>query len=149
MIIFDLIVVAVEESKDLSQVSIDSLMGSLQTHEKRLNRSNCSSMENAFKSQVQARSNIGIRITNGGGRGSGRGRINNCNEGGRLENSHEEGANSNFFASRRGRGGIHSLEFHDQGQRYDKSHIQCHYYQKFGHYARECRMKQSLEEISI
>ena len=147
---FDPIVVAIEESKDLSQVSIDSLMGSLQTHEQRLNRSNGSSMENAFKSQVQASTTkIGGRITNRGGRGFGRGRMSNRNEGGRLENSHQEGANSNFFASRRGRGGRNSLEFHSQGQRYDKSHIQCHYYQKFGHYARECRMKQSLEEISI
>ena len=110
-IIFDPIVVAIEESKDLSQVSIDSLMGSLQTHEQRLNRSNGSSMENAFKSQVQARSNIGIRITNGGGRGFGRGRINNCNERGRLENSNEEGANSNFFASRRGNGADILLNF--------------------------------------
>jgi len=125
---FDPIVVAIEESKDLSQVYIDSLMGSLQTHEKRLNRSKSSSMENAFKSQVQASSTKrGGRITNRGGRGFGRGRMSNCNEGGRLENSHEEGANSNFFASRRGRGGRHSLEFHGQGQRYDKSHIQCHY----------------------
>ena len=87
---FDPIVVAIEESKDLSQVSIDSLMGSLQTHEQRLNRSNGFSMENAFKSQVQASSNRrGGRITNRGVTGFGRGRINNCNEGGRLDNSHE------------------------------------------------------------
>ena len=81
-------------------------MGSLQTHEQRLNRSNGSSMENAFKSQVQASSSKrGGRITNRGGRG----RINNRNEGGRLENSNEEGANSNFFARRKGKGGRHSL----------------------------------------
>ena len=107
---FDPIVVAIEESKYLSQVSIDSIMRSLQTHEQRLNRSNGSSMENAFKSQVQASgSKRGGRITNRGGRGFGRGRMSNHNEGGRLENPHEEGANSNFFASRRGRGGRHSL----------------------------------------
>ena len=130
-IIFGRIVVPIEESKYLSQVSIGSLMGSLQTHEQRLNRSNGSSMENAFKSQVQASSSKrGGIITNRGGRGFGRGRINNHNEGGRLENSHEEGENSNFFVIRRGRGGRHSLEFHAQGQRYDKSHIQCHYCQK-------------------
>ena len=136
---FDPIVVAIEESKDLSQISIDSLMGSLQTHEQRLNRSNGSSIENAFKSQVQASSNKrGGRITNRGVRG----RMSNRNEGGRLENPHEEGANSNFFASRRGRGGKHSLEFHDQGQRYNKSHIHCHYCKKIGHFAPECRKKQ-------
>ena len=48
------IVVAIDESKYLSQVSINSLIGSLQNHEQRLNRSNNYSMENAFKSQVQA-----------------------------------------------------------------------------------------------
>ena len=111
---FDPIVVAIEESKDLSQVYIDGLMGSLQTHEQRLSRSTGSSLENACKSQVQASNNrSGGRLTNRGVRGFGRGRINNCNEGGRLDKSHEEGANSNFFASKRSIGDRHSLEFHD------------------------------------
>ena len=48
-------------------------------------------MENAFKSQVQASNNKkGGIITNRGARGFGRERINNQNEGGRLDNSHEE-----------------------------------------------------------
>ena len=54
----------------------------------------------------------------------------------------KQGENSNFFGSIRGRGGIHSLVFHDQGQTYEKSHIQCHYCQKIGHFAPECRKKQ-------
>ena len=46
------VVVAIEESKDLTQLSVDELMGSLLAHEQRLNRSGASSLENAFKAQL-------------------------------------------------------------------------------------------------
>jgi hypothetical protein len=51
---FDAIVVAIEESKDLTQLSVNELMGSLQSHEKRMNRS----VEKYFEQAFQAKANI-------------------------------------------------------------------------------------------
>ena len=47
---FAAFVVAIEESKDLTILSIDELMGSHLSHESRMNRNNNSSLENAFRS---------------------------------------------------------------------------------------------------
>lgn len=49
---FEAIVVAIEETKDLSQFSVDDLNASLISHEHRLNRATSSSLEHAFKTQV-------------------------------------------------------------------------------------------------
>lgn len=68
---FDVIVVAIEESKDLAQLFIDELLGSLLSHESKMNRNNNSSLENAFRSQVSFSRGRGRSNFRGIGRGRG------------------------------------------------------------------------------
>ena len=48
---FDVVVAAIEEAKDL-ELTIDELMGSLLSHEARIDRNKDSTLETSFKSQV-------------------------------------------------------------------------------------------------
>jgi hypothetical protein len=65
-----MVVVAIEESKDLSQLTIEELMGSMLTHKSRFNR-NIESLKNEFQSQAS--------ISRGRGRGNiSRGRRGKC-----------------------------------------------------------------------
>ena len=50
---FDTIVTIVEESKDLSTLSVHELMGSLEAHEQRLFRHKESSLESTFQSKLK------------------------------------------------------------------------------------------------
>jgi len=58
---FEPVVVPIEEFKDLSQIHIDELTGSLVAHESRISRYEEGSMEHAFKSL--------LHVTRGRGRG--------------------------------------------------------------------------------
>ncbi|KAJ0047654.1 hypothetical protein Pint_15564 [Pistacia integerrima] len=83
---FDHVVAAIKESKDLSIFSFDELMGSLQTHELRINRSLEKNEEKAFQVKEEATKTGEIESSTsrgygrGGfcGRGCGRGRDNGC-----------------------------------------------------------------------
>ncbi|XP_058002045.1 uncharacterized protein LOC131179345 [Hevea brasiliensis] len=82
-------VAAIEESKDLATYSFDELMGSLQSHEARLNRANEKNDEKAFqvmgesfkqqddsrKALTRGRGRGGYRGRGGGRGGRGRGKI--------------------------------------------------------------------------
>ena len=68
---FEAVVVPIEEFKNLIQMHIAELTGSLLAHESRMNRYDDTPLENAFKSQ--------LNVT----RGRGRGRSSNRGRGGR------------------------------------------------------------------
>ena len=126
---FDAIVVALAETKYLSQFLLDEFHASLISHEHRLNRATNSSMEHAFKKQVS----FGQGRGRGGSNARGRGR--SPHRGGRCSPSNSSGRESNQNPSQG------PSQNQAQGQRYDKSQVKCHYSKKYGHYENECRNK--------
>jgi len=86
---FDVIVTTIEESKDLSNFSVDELHASLITHEQRLSRNENSSLEQAFKTQMS------FGRGRGQGRGNKRGRGRSQNRGGRNSPANAQGRGSN------------------------------------------------------
>eukprot|EP00253_Pinus_taeda_P030091 PITA_30091 len=66
---FEAVVVAIEETKDLSQFTVDELSASLMSHEHRLSRGTDSSFEKAFKTQMSFSQRKGRGRTNNRGRG--------------------------------------------------------------------------------
>jgi hypothetical protein len=133
---FDAIVTTIEETKDLSNFSVDELHASLITHEQRLSRNQNSSLEQAFKTQMS------FGRGRGQGRGNKRGRGRSQNRGGRNSPANAQGRGSNPNQNQ-GQGSSQQREqHHAQGQRYEKSNVQCYYCKKYGHYASDCRKKQ-------
>ncbi|XP_074355190.1 uncharacterized protein LOC141693900 [Apium graveolens] len=129
---FDYVVTSIEDSNDLSTISIDELVGSLQAHEQRMNQyDDASHLEKALQSKVSIGDNSGcssyVRGRGGyrGGRGRGR---QSFNRGQNSEGYQPSGHGQNFRG--RGRSGF---------QRGDKSQFQCYNCNKFGHFSYECR----------
>jgi hypothetical protein len=122
------VVVAIEETKNLSQFLVDELYASLISHEHRLKRSVDTSLEHAFKTQPS--------VSQRKGRGKSRGRGRNSYRGGRYSPSSSSGRGNNQGSSQ------NPSQNQSQGQRYDKFQVQCHYCKKYGHYMNECRKKQ-------
>ena len=131
---YDNLVMTIEEAKDLTTLKMDELMGSLQTHEHRINRSTSSStQEQAFKAQSNSKGRG--RGRNGSGRNSrGRGRGNGGQRNIAAEISgRADGASSSQNTSRGGKKNYNS----------NMRNVECYYCHKYGHYASDCWKKQS------
>jgi len=127
---FEAIVVAIEETKDLSQFTVDELSASLMSHEHRLSRGTDSYFQQVFKTQISfgQGKDRGKANNRGRGRSQNKGKIFPARTSGRSFNQNQHEGSSKQQA---------------HGQRYDKSQVQCHYCKKYGHYANECRKKQN------
>ncbi|KAL0424086.1 UNVERIFIED_CONTAM: Retrovirus-related Pol polyprotein from transposon TNT 1-94 [Sesamum radiatum] len=127
-------VAAIEESKDLTVITIDELLGSLQSHEDRHKSYEENSTENAFQAKLKL-----TKETNGGHEvRSG----NNYNRGGSSYRGRRDG--------RGYRGGGRSGDRqhpNDDGQNNRK--FECYYCHKPGHIERYCRTKQHDEKKQI
>ena len=79
---YDNLVMTIEEAKDLTTLTMDELMGTLQTHEHQINRSTNASHEQSFKAQENSRGRgRGINGSDRGSRRRGHGRNGQMNTG--------------------------------------------------------------------
>jgi hypothetical protein len=132
-----MVMVTIEESKDLSQLTVEELMGSLLTHESRFSR-NTESLENAFQSQASISRGRGRGNRSRGRRGRGHSQTRERSTSECSEQSEQSEQPQRHSQNQRGRG----INF-NQSRWTDKSRIQCYYCKKFGHYESECRKKQA------
>ena len=124
---FDHAVAAIEESKDLSKMSMSELTGSLQAHEKRINRFSSQPMEQAFQSKFRISDRNFTKPDQGKNGNSFQRRPNFQNGKGRKD----QRGGQNKWKERRG----------NMQQNSGNSNSQCFICKRTNHESKDCRLK--------
>ncbi len=144
------IVVAIEESKDLSSTTVEEIQGVLEASEQKLNER----LEKG-KNEValQAHNNQAKRGKGkwSGNRGRGGYQGSNAKDNQESGNPNQKnggrgGFNGNHRGGRGGRGGRNGRGGFNGYKGFDKSNVQCYNCQKYGHFADECRSKNESQD---
>ncbi|XP_038987029.1 uncharacterized protein LOC120112232 [Phoenix dactylifera] len=135
-------IAVIEETKDISTISVEELIGLLKSYEQRLNRYSEKSVESAFQSML----NLDSRSTDkrpqessrGGRSGRGRGR----NSRGRGRGSYDRKIESDT-SQKKCR--ICNRSSHEEKDCWFKGKPQCHNCKKFGHLKKDCRFNSNQQ----
>ena len=141
---YNSIIGSIEEANDVSTLSVQKLMGSLESHEERLNRQNEKSIESAFQSKLKIVSQASSSSQEhnkpqpfrGGMHGRGRGR--NMRGRGRANFQRVNNDDSSHLKCN-----ICKRSSHVENDCWFKGKPQCFVCKKFGHVAKDCRYNQS------
>jgi len=136
---FNFIVCSIEEAKDIEELSIDELQGSLLVHEQKLLQQETE--EQALKVSTGDHSSSATRVN----KGRGRGRENNDRSGFSFDQKSESYSYRDFQGRGRGRGGRHSTGFRPRSA--DKSKVECFRCHRYGHYKSECRTNLNKQRV--